>query len=78
MQAVLYSKDKCQECERAKMLLDNLGIPNLEYKLKKDFSEKQFYSEFGKNATFPQIAIDYKHIGNLKEVLQYFKEQQLI
>jgi thioredoxin reductase (NADPH)/glutaredoxin 3 len=78
MQAILYTKDDCQECDRARMLLTNLNISHLEYKLQKDFDEKQFYAEFGKDAFFPQIAIDYKHVGGLKEALQYFKDRKII
>lgn len=78
MQAVLYSKKNCQECDRARMLLNSLGIAYLEYELSKDFTEKQFVSEFGDNASFPQIALDYKHIGSLKQTLQHFKEKNLI
>lgn len=78
MQAVLYSKNQCQECDRARMLLQNLNISYLEYILERDFNKKQFSSEFGKDAIFPQIAIDYKHIGNLKETLQYLKDKNVI
>ena len=78
MKAILYSKENCQECDRARMLLNNLNISHLEYKLQNDFTERQFKLEFGSDASFPQIAIDYKHIGSLKETLQYFKEKDLI
>ena len=78
MQAVLYSKKNCQECDRARMLLDSLNVSYLEYKLDEDFNERQFKSEFGNSSSFPQIAIDYKHIGNLKETLQYFKDKEII
>lgn len=78
MQAVLYTKDNCQECDRARMLLNTLNVSHLEYKLSKDFNEKQFYSEFGSQASFPQVAIDYKHVGSLKETLQFFKEKEMI
>jgi glutaredoxin len=78
MQAVLYSKDNCQECDRARMLLDSVSISYLEYKHQKDFTGKQFFSEFGNQATFPQIAIGYKHIGSLKETLQYLKDKKFI
>lgn len=78
MQVVLYSKDNCLECDRARMLLATLGISYLEYKLLKDFSEKQFVAEFGNKSQFPQVAIDYNHIGGLKETLHYLKERNLI
>lgn len=78
MEAVLYSKDNCLECDRARMLLATLGISHLEYKLSQDFNEKQFVAEFGNEAQFPQITIDYQHIGSLKDTLQYLKDKELI
>jgi glycerol dehydrogenase-like iron-containing ADH family enzyme len=77
MQAVLYT-DGSQECERIRMLLKSLGGEYLEYELGIDFSDRQFRSEFGKEAVYPQITINHEHIGSLKETLQYFKEKELI
>jgi hypothetical protein len=34
--------------------------------------------EFGKEATYPQVAIGSKHIGSIKETLQYLKNQEII
>ena len=78
MKAILYSKNNCQECDRVRMLLESLGISYLEYKHLYDFTDKQFIAEFGKEASYPQVAIDYKHIGGLKETLQYLKENEII
>lgn len=78
MQVILYSKDNCQECERIKMLLDRLNVFQLEYKLSKDFNEKQFIAEFGTEAQYPQVAIDYQHIGGLKETLHYLKQKGIV
>ena len=78
MQAVLYSKENCQECERARMLLQSQNISYLEYKYGKDFDRRAFVGEFGEEANFPQIAIDYEHVGSLKETLHFFKEKGLI
>lgn len=78
MQAVLYVKENCQECERAKMLLESLGSDFLEYTLGKDFTRKEFVSEFGEEAQFPQLAFGTKHIGGLKEALQFLNEKNMI
>lgn len=78
MNAVLYSKENCLECDRARALLESLNVSHLEYKLGSDYNEKQFRSEFGDRAEFPQVAIDYRHIGGLKETLQFLKEKELI
>ena len=78
MQAIMYSKENCLECDRTRSLLESIGASHLEYKLGSDYDEKQFRAEFGDKAEFPQISIDYKHIGGLKDTLQYLKEKGLI
>ena len=74
MAAVIYSNGS-QECERMAMLLKSLGGEFLEYRLNKHFSERSFQQEFGEEATYPQVSIGYKHIGNMKETLQYLKDR---
>lgn len=71
-QATLYSGGS-QECERMKFLLKSIGIDVYEVLLGVDFSDRQFRAEFGSEATYPQISIGYKHIGSMKETLQYLK-----
>jgi hypothetical protein len=59
------------------MLLKSLGGEFHEYFLGIDFSDKQFRMEFGSEATYPQVSLGNEHIGNMKEALQYMKEQGL-
>ena len=68
--AVIYSNGS-QECERIAQLLRSIGGEFLEYKLDKHFTQKAFEQEFGDEATYPQVAIGTKHIGSMKETLQY-------
>jgi len=75
--AVIYSNGS-QECERISMLLKSLGGEFHEYIEGVDFSERQFEMEFGKDATYPQVSIGNKHIGNIKETLQYLKNKNII
>lgn len=75
--AVIYSNGS-QECERMSMLLKNLGGEFHEYLVDCDFSDRQFRMEFGSDATYPQISIGNKHIGNIKETLQYLKNNKMI
>jgi len=56
-------------------LLKSLGGEFLEYKLNEHFSQRGFEEEFGKDAEYPQINIGFKHIGSMKETLQYMKER---
>ena len=69
MKAVLYSKDNCQWCDRVKTLFDSVKISYLEYKYEQHFTKEQFYAEFGKEATFPQVSIDGYHVGGCKDTL---------
>ena len=71
---VIYSNGS-QECERMTMLLKSLEGQFLEYKLNEHFTQRGFESEFGKDAEYPQINIGYKHIGGMKETLQFMKDQ---
>ena len=78
MKAVLYSKDNCQWCDRVKSLFDSVEISYLEYKYEQHFTKEQFYAEFGKEATFPQVSIDGYHVGGCKDTLQYLQRHKLL
>ena len=73
---VIYSNDS-QECERLSMLLRSLGGEFLEYKLGQHFTQRAFETEFGPEAEYPQIALGAQHVGHLKQLLQYGKENNL-
>ena len=72
--AVIYSNGS-QECERIAQLLKSIGGEFLEYKLDKHFYQKAFEQEFGDEATYPQVAIGTKHVGSMKETLQYMNSR---
>jgi len=74
--AVIYSNES-QECIRMASLLRNLGGEFLEYKLGTHFTKDAFYGEFGEEATFPQITVGYKHIGNMHDTLKWMKHKGL-
>lgn len=73
-QAVIYTNGN-QECERMTSLLNQLDVEILEYKLNKHFSQRAFESEFGSEATYPQVSLGYTHIGDMKETLNFMKER---
>ena len=77
MQAVIYSNGS-QECERITSLLKTLDAQILEYKVNQHFTQRGFEAEFGPDATYPQINIGFKHVGNMKETLQYMKSEGLL
>jgi len=77
MRAVIYSNGN-QECQRMSYLLKSLGGEFHQYELDKDFTTSQFSAEFGSDAEFPQVSIGYKHIGSIKETLQYLKTKEVL
>ena len=72
MTAVIYSNGS-QECQRMASLLKSLGGEFLEYKLGQHFTQRGFEEEFGEDAEYPQSNIGFKHVGGMKETLQYMK-----
>ena len=74
---VIYSNGS-QECERMTSLLKNLGGEFLEYKLNQHFTQRGFVEEFGEDAEYPQINVGFRHIGGMKETLQFMKDKGLL
>ena len=68
---IIYS-NRNLESERAICLMQSLEQKYVEYLMGVDFTEEQFISEFGEGASYPQIAIGLRHIGNLSETLKHF------
>lgn len=77
--AVIYSNGN-QECDRMASLLRCLPDVKVfhRYELGKDFTKQQFEMEFGGDATYPQVSIGTKHVGSMKEALQYMKQQEML
>ena len=75
--SVIYTNDS-QECDRMLQLLESLGGKFLVYRLNEHFTQRAFEQEFGSDATYPQVAIGARHVGNLKETLQHMKERGMI
>ena len=74
MEAVIYSNGN-QECERAKTLLEKLNFQLRIYELNQHFTQKGFNVEFGEEAEYPQVNVGFRHIGGLKETLQYMNDR---
>lgn len=74
MLAVVYSNGN-QESKRAISLLETLNAQILEYQLNGHFTQKGFEAEFGTEAEYPQINIEHRHIGSLKETMHYLKQE---
>ena len=62
MDIVIYSKDNCPNCEKAKTKLLKYNPKIL--KIGKDISREDFITKFPEVKQVPQIIINSQHIGN--------------
>jgi glutaredoxin len=78
MNFAVYSKDNCPYCSKVKQVLELTGSNFVVYTLGEDFTKEEFYSEFGKGSTFPQVVCDDKKLGGSVDTIKFLKEQQII
>jgi glutaredoxin 3 len=71
--ALIYSKDNCTYCVKAKNLLKLQQIPYTESFIGKDISRDDFISLFPEHRTMPLIFIDGEKIGGYDDLLGYLK-----
>ena len=69
MEVIIYSRDNCPNCLKAKNRLDKFNPRIL--KLGKDISREDFFQKFPNARTFPQIIINNKHIQTYNELEQW-------
>jgi glutaredoxin len=73
---IIYTKDNCVWCVRAKELMKNLHINYEEKKLNVDYTKDDLVKLLGRelNITVPQIIVDDKVIGGFDSLSQYLED----
>lgn len=75
MKVLIYTKDNCIWCDRAKILLDSKKISYNEIDLSDDSERLKFYEKIGDNVkTVPQVFIDDKRIGGFQDLRVFLNE----
>ena len=75
MKVLIYTKDNCIWCDRAKILLDSKKIYYNEIDLSDDSERLKFYEKIGDNVkTVPQVFIDDKRIGGFQDLKVFLDE----
>jgi glutaredoxin 3 len=74
MQAVIWSKDFCGYCDRAKRLLEQKGIKYEERKIGSGWTKEQLLESVPAARSVPQIFLDDKLIGGHDDLVKYFNE----
>jgi len=75
LDVVVFSREGCEYCARAKGLLSDAGIDFEELVLNRDYTEATIRAVSGKS-TVPQVFINGDHIGGSEDLQHYFSELQ--
>ena len=78
MEIIVYSKNNCVYCTKAKALLKGLGHEFEEKSFEKDFNSDptKLIEDIGKNVrTMPQIKIDGELIGGYNQLVEHFNDK---
>jgi glutaredoxin len=78
MRAVVWSKNNCILCTKAKNLLEKKGINYEERNVEgPDWTPEQFFEAVPNARTFPQIYIDGKYIGGYDMMMTHWQLGEL-
>ena len=76
MTIVIYSKNNCVYCTKAKNLVKNLGLDYEEKTMESFDSVDKMLEDIGKPVRqMPQIKIDDELIGGYNQLVEYFEKQ---
>ena len=78
MTILIYSKNNCQFCNKAKHLIKTLGLEYEEKSLEKDFDSdpSKMMEDIGKPVrTMPQIKINGQLIGGYNQLIEHFADK---
>ena len=76
MKIVIYSKQNCVYCSKAKHLVKSLGLEYEEKMMESFDSPQAMLEDIGKQVrTMPQIKIDDKLIGGYNQLVEYFADK---
>ena len=76
MEIIIYSKNNCVFCTKAKHLVKTLGLEYTVKKMEEFDSPQAMLEDIGKQVrTMPQIKIDGKLVGGYNQLVEYFADQ---
>ncbi len=75
MKIVIYTKDNCLFCVKAKVLLKIHGLEYTEYKVGEHITREDFISLFPDQKTLPLIFIDDEKLGGFNELRTYLTDK---
>ncbi len=70
--AIVWSKDNCQYCEAAKMVVSQQGYEVEERKIGHGWTVAQLHEVVPTAKTVPQVFLEDQYIGNYDSVARHF------
>ena len=72
MKFIMYSKDNCPWCDRAKELITSKGDEYEEFKIGRELTREEFVEQFPNVRTVPYIILDGQAIGGYDVLLSRY------
>ena len=72
MKAIIYTKENCTHCQKAKQLFDSKQIEYQELLIGRDITREQVLEQLPHAKTLPQIWLDNSYIGGFSELSAFF------
>lgn len=69
---LVYTKDNCPYCDRAKNLLRSKGQTYTEMNIGRDITREEFVSTFPGVMTVPFIIIDGERVGGYNDLTEWY------
>lgn len=77
MKNIIWSKDNCPYCTKAKALLANRNIEYEERNISKDWTKEQLLAEVPNARTVPQIFLWGNYVGGYDSLLEYMENHNM-
>jgi len=77
MKNIIWSKDNCSYCTKAKELLKSKAIEFEERNISKDWTKKQLLEAVPNAKTVPQIFLWDKYVGGYDSLLEYIEDHNM-
>tara|TARA_R100000988_G_C3858491_1_gene98169 strand:+ start:288 stop:533 length:246 start_codon:yes stop_codon:yes gene_type:complete len=74
----VYSKDGCGFCDKLTNFMEQKGVNFEKFDLGTDFSTEDFLYKFGRQSTFPQVIVENKHIGGMKDTVRFLLDNKMV
>ena len=76
MKALVYSKDNCPSCVKAKALLTRNNIAYEEVTIGKDILREDFLSDFPEQRTVPLIFVEGEKVSGYENLVEWFNNRK--